>query len=365
MTAPITRIEAEHIPTLQAGAQLLACGTGGGDWLVLSEWLRVVIERNGPLTVAQPEDLDPEGACAAVHMVGSPMLMEEQLPTGGELRLAIEALQRWTGRELTAIAPLNAAGPNALIPMIAAAELGLPLLDLDGMGRIFPLVDMTTYALGGLAPTPITLTGTAGEVILLDGPAGRLEGQLRPALLGCGGWACCASYPGTIGQFAATGIPGSVSRVLHAGRVLRREHGLAEDGFARQLGGRSLAVGQIVDVERHQTDRTWTDGSFPAGPSSVIIGESGGHGRMIRLEIHNDILLALADGGVIASVPDGICLVSGIDRQPVDVEQLQLGMRVEVLVLPAASAWRSEAGMAVAGPAAFGLAHHVPTGLPR
>ncbi|GAA2803787.1 DUF917 domain-containing protein [Saccharopolyspora taberi] len=350
---PAGSVGPEDVDALFAGAQLFTSG-GGGDGGRLSvpvEWLRSVLAGSGPVPLLSARDV-PDGWCAAVGFVGAPFLMGEQLPTGDEVLRAMGRLERWTGRSCTAVAPLNVAGENALLPVLAAAELGVPLLDVDGMGRVFPLVEQTTFALGGVSPTPLAAAGSGGEVVVLDCPQPRLELLLRQTVLSCGGWVVCACYPATPAQLAATGVPGGVSRALEVGRLLTRA-AVSGDAVARRLGGGLLGQGRVIDIE-HRTAR-WRERRLPAGASSVLIRESGERGRVLRLEVHNEVLLVLADGGAVASVPDVIGLLGLPDRRVLGVEDVGIGMEVEVLVLPAAPPWRTPEGMALAGPEAFGL----------
>ena len=49
--------------------------------------------------------------------------------------------------------PLEMGGINSLVPIMAAARLGLPLADADGMGRAFPELADAFVPLEQLADT--------------------------------------------------------------------------------------------------------------------------------------------------------------------------------------------------------------------
>ncbi|MDS1270301.1 DUF917 domain-containing protein [Lipingzhangella sp. LS1_29] len=368
---PRDQITLDELDDLVIGAELFSSGGGGTDGPAdsLLDWARQALAR-GPVRLLGP-DRNPGQApeahaddpgnraqhpdCVAVLLVGTPTMLEEHLPTGNETRAAVAALERWTGGSLRAIAPLNIAGVNCLPAVITAAQLDLPLLDIDGMGRGFPLVEQTTYALDGIDPTPLAVAGGNGEVVVVDQPAASLESMLRPLVLGCGGWVICACYPARVSRFLRAGIPGSINRAIQAGHALRHPGDTTSDGhaLARRLGGRLLCRGRVVDVEYSPDRRSTT--SHPASVSSLVIEEAERARRIVRLEAHNEILLALADGGVIGSVPDIICLVGQHFRRVIDIEQVTPGLDVDVILLPAAHHWHTAPGMALAGPAAFGL----------
>ena len=53
-------------------------------------------------------------------------------------------------RKIDALMPIEAGGVNSMLPFAAAARLGLPLVDADGMGRAFPELQMVTFTIGGV-----------------------------------------------------------------------------------------------------------------------------------------------------------------------------------------------------------------------
>jgi DUF917 family protein len=53
--------------------------------------------------------------------------------------------------------------------------------------------------------------------------------------------------------------------------------------------------------------------------------------------------------------PDLITLVDEATGQAIPTERVRFGHRVAVLAFPCADVWRTDGGLAVAGPAAFGF----------
>src|SRR3546814_1946677 len=90
-------------------------------------------------------------------------MVAEMIPVGDEFETALDLLQQRLGEQLEGIFPLAAASVNAMVPVYVALQTGLPLVDADPMGRVFPLLHQTTLALGGLSAGPIGLTGPTGE----------------------------------------------------------------------------------------------------------------------------------------------------------------------------------------------------------
>ena len=90
-----------------------------------------------------------------------------------------------------------------------------------------------------------------------------------------------------------------------------------------------LLEGKVVDVERH------TAGGFVRG-SVVVEGYGVDAGRLVRVEIQNENLVALEDGDVMASVPDLITLVDSQTADAVATEVVRYGQRVAVIAFPCA-----------------------------
>ena len=65
---------------------------------------------------------------------------------------------------------------NSMLPIAAAARLGLPLVDADGMGRAFPELQMVTFTMGGVSATPMALVDEKGNsAILTPSPTSGLR----------------------------------------------------------------------------------------------------------------------------------------------------------------------------------------------
>ncbi len=73
-----------------------------------------------------------------VGRVGSPTVVTEKPPGKAEQVAVFEAFESYLGQQPYATMCIEAGGMNSTVPIAIAAELGLPLVDADGMGRVFP-----------------------------------------------------------------------------------------------------------------------------------------------------------------------------------------------------------------------------------
>ena len=119
------------------------------------------------------------------------------------------------------------------------------------------------------------------------------------------------------------------------------------DALIAALGAFRLITGKILDVERRTTS------GFARG-SVVVEGLGADAGRLVRLELQNENLVALERGRVLASVPDLITVLDSETADAIVTERISYGQRVTVIAFACDPVWRSEKGIALAGPRSFG-----------
>ncbi|SEU44497.1 DUF917 domain-containing protein [Nonomuraea wenchangensis] len=389
-------ITAADVPALLAGAEFFSTSAAGEGIDFAGVWLGDILDHTGPVRLVAAGDLDPGTACAAIGAMGSTTAMAELPPSGDEPAVLARSLEGRCG-PLGAVLPLNAASVNALFPVAAAALLGLPLIDCDGMGRVFPLIHQTTFELAGLSLAPMAAVSAGYDSLLLETGSARAERLARVVAQSAGGWLLCALYPTRVGELAGAAIPGSMSRVLEVGRVLLAhapgrpawtggpahppwESGPAPDGGPSWEGGPYREGGPgarrvVAPHERLLAELTAVTGAsvlgggrlveigpsvrqaaalFPGNPVGLAVHDHDS-GRLIRIEAHNELILALSDGSLAAAVPDLLCLLDRGTLRMTGPGRLTAGDLVDVLVVPAAPLWHTIPGLALGGPGAFGF----------
>jgi len=338
-------LDADAIEPLARGCAVLGTG-GGGDTAAVELMVRRAIEVHGPVPVVGRDDL-VDGLVMPCGGIGSPLVSFEKLEGGDEgLRLRDE-VERTFGTRVVALMASEIGGSNGLMPVVWAAQTGLPVLDADGMGRAFPEVQMVTMELAGVDPSPAVLTDERGNVAVLRASDGRMLERLERAVcVEMGGVASGADYVMTTAQASTAVIHGSVSKALRIGRTLAD----ADDPVAAlgsELGAVPLIAGSLTDVERRAGD------GFARG-TATIEGLGPDAGRTVRIEIQNENLVAREGAHVLASVPDLITLLDAETIEAVPTERLRYGQRVMAVGIPCDPVWRTDRGLEVAGPRAFG-----------
>lgn len=342
------QIDRDDLDDIATGATVLGTG-GGGDPQIGRLIAAQAIEHNDPVELLDPRDLPDDALIVPSAMVGAPTVIVERLPGGTEFVPAIKRLEGHLGEEIYATMSMEVGGLNSTIPIATAAMADLPLVDADGMGRAFPEVQMVTLTLGGVDATPMTMADEHGNTVLLETVDNHAaERFARAVSVEMGGSAAVAQYAHSGAACREHAVLDSISRSQAIGRTIHRARGTGHDPVAAlldEVDGYQLVRGKIVDVDRR------TEGGFAVGSTTV---EGTGDGRKVTVEFQNENLLARESDDVIASVPDLITVVDAETAEPITTEGLRFGQRVRVIAMPCAEQWRTDGGIDLGGPRAFG-----------
>ncbi|MEE4452179.1 DUF917 domain-containing protein [Novosphingobium resinovorum] len=350
-------IDKAALGDLACGAAFLGSG-GGGDPYHNRLIGEARIARQGPFQLIGLDALADDALVAPCGWIGAPAVSIEKLPNGSEAARGLRRLEQLLGRRVDAVLPIEIGGGNALAPLLAAAELGIPVVDADGMGRAFPESQMSIFSIRGLSACPSVLTGPCGSLAVIETPDNHAHERLaRQLSIALGGDAHMVEYPLTGRQAKDHAIPGSISTAIAAGAAIRaaRANGAApfEALFAALRGSRLypfagvLFDGKIVDLEREIRD------GFSCG--NIVIEGFGGAGRM-DLAFQNENLVARRDGTVCAMTPDIITIMDRETADAITTDRLKYGQRVKVVGAAAPWMLREAHALALVGPAAFGMA---------
>ncbi|HET7093656.1 MAG TPA: DUF917 domain-containing protein, partial [Thermomicrobiales bacterium] len=214
-------IDAATLEPIAIGAGILGTGGGGNPYLGKLR-ARLAIERHGPVTVVEPSDVPADALVVSVGGMGSPTISIERIRQGDEELSALRALERHLGRRATHLIPGEIGGSNSTRPLVVAARAGLPVIDADGMGRAFPELQMDTWCIYGVRPTPAALCDPYGQVAIFDqiADARVLERYARAVTIQMGGSAGYAFPPMTGAEAVHTGVPGTLSLAVRLGRAV-------------------------------------------------------------------------------------------------------------------------------------------------
>lgn len=320
-------ITKDDLQDIAKGATFLGSGGGGDteyDLLATSE----LIEKNGPVPLLKVDELKDDDLVVPVGFIGAPLVSTEKLPSGKEFFAVLEEVEKYYGRKPTALVAAEIGGSNAFTAIQAASLTGLKVLDADTLGRAFPRLEMSSGSLFGIKPAPAFIADSLGNAAKLHAKTPvQLENFFRALSTAMGSSALVAIYIMT----------GKEAKMALVRGTLTQAKNLAKNGAAL---GKKVASGVITNI--HQEIR---DG-FLKG--TIFISPN------IAIHYQNEYLMVFDGEKALATTPDIIALVNSKSKDPLPVEQIKFGLHVDVLILPSPDIWKTEAGLKLVGPKAFG-----------
>ncbi len=346
----------EDIKDLAQGAAFLGTG-GGGDPYIGRLMAEHAIREFGMPEIIDADELDDDAAVFTAAMVGAPTVMLEKGTAGEDIDLSIRRLAEIIGKKADAISPIEIGGINSMLPIVAAARLGLPLVDCDGMGRAFPEIQMVTFNVHGVSATPAVIVNEHLETVMVEtADPKRAEDIIRVAAIQMGLSVLFSGYPMTGKQVKAYSVRGTLTLALNIGRAIHsgQDCGNPIESLLAYLRStdyykhsKVLFDGKITDIRRVITK------GFAMGHCEI--SDMDDANDRVHIQFQNENLLAKRNGQTLAIVPDLISIVDRETAQPITVETLKFGQRVKVIGASAAPIMRSQKALDVFGPECFGI----------
>ncbi len=335
------------------GAGILGTGGGGSTYLNRLRLENELRKQDKAVPIIRADDVPDDALVCAVGGMGAPTVSNEKLQAGHEITTAVRALESHLRKKIYAIVIGEIGGGNAIGPMVAALQCGLPVVDGDGMGRAFPELQMDTFMIYGVAPSPFVLADAHGNVSIFTriSSAKQAEDFARRLTIEMGGSAGLVMPVMTGAELKATVIRDTVSLAKLIGETVLdcRARSIEPAATVAELcNGKILFTGKIIDVERRTVE------GFARG--KLIISAFDNFDHRVEIDFQNENLIARSNGDVLCTVPDLITLVSLDDGEAIGTESLRYGLRVAVLAMPAPKELKTPESLAVVGPRAFGYA---------
>src|SRR5437016_5072962 len=257
MAAP-RPVSAAEIESLAIGAWILGTGGGGSPYLALLN-MRKLYREGAAVSLLDPMDLADDARVAVVSNMGAPLVGQERLTDPHTIARAVQMMEEYRGCRFDAVMSLEIGGGNALQPLMAAAVLGLPVVDADCMGRAFPEAQMTSFAIHDLTMYPLTLADVRDNAVIIARAASWkwMERLSRKACVEVGSIASTCKAPRTGKEVKECAILGSTSKAIGIGRAVqaaRRAHRDPIEAVLEVEAGIKLFSGKIHDIARRTTE---------------------------------------------------------------------------------------------------------------
>lgn len=299
----ITKADMELIVN---GASFLASGGGGGVASALAV-IDNVMTYSQEVNVVEVSEVADSAELLVVCGVGAPDApnLNFQKSPG----YALQGLQSMTKESFGYILPIEVGAMNSMIPLLACAQYGLPIVDGDGAGRSVPQMSMCSYALSGITTeNTLVVSEEDDQFPLHPKNATDMESQVRnivsTKLQDAG---TVATWPLSGAQLNTAGVfvPGSFSLAKQLGVAMATSEPLSsvQNIIAGYYSANQIIMqtGTVVAATNKVQD------GFDVGTITV----QDGNGMEVKLYFVNESLLATIDmnGNPAAFIlgPDMIC----------------------------------------------------------
>lgn len=347
-----------EVKDLTRGAVLLGTG-GGGDPYIGELLLRQQLSEGRHVDVVDVDELDDEAFIVCVAGIGAPTVLVEHLQANDVCLQLLRSMEKVTGRQVDAIIPAEVGGLNSVIPLALGAQVNLPVVNADGMGRAFPHIDMVTYSVYGSRACPMVLANELGDQVIIESATSdrKVEDIARVVTGALGAMTYGCLYPMSGKDVKEKAIRNSISYSMGIGAAIRVARQRSHDPVASLVSylhqpnlhrfAKVLFDGKVVDVRRETRD-----GWHIATIDLCALHDSEDR---FTIELQNEYLRACHNGVTVCIVPDLVSIVDRETAEPLTGERIKYGLRVKVIGLSADAMMRREECLCVFGPAAFGF----------
>ncbi len=349
--ASLRPVSAAEIESLALGAWILGTGGGGSPYSGLLN-MRKLYREGTVVSLMDPAALEDDDLVAVVSNMGAPLVGLERLVDPQSIYRAVRMMEEYLDRRFRAVMSVEIGGGNAIQPFLAAALLGIPVVDADAMGRAFPEAQMTSFAIHDLPMYPLTLADVRDNAVIVARAASWkwMERLSRKACVEVGSIAATCKAPRTGREVKTCGILYTVTKAIRLGETVqaaRHAHADPIQAVVEAAGGRLLFRGKVQDVDRRTTE------GFLRG-TAALDGLDGFKGRAFVLAFQNEFAVGWLDGEPHVTTPDLICVMDSLSGEAIGTETLRYGQRVTVIALPAPPILLTPKGLDHVGPRAFG-----------
>ncbi|AFV11915.1 hypothetical protein DUF917 [Thermacetogenium phaeum DSM 12270] len=343
-------------------------GTGGGGLPERGlESLLSEMEQGKEVGWIDVNELPDDALTVCPFLMGSiaphtPEVLEEMKSFGlttplydhkNTLAKAIMELSLYTGKKIDAVVPIELGGANTPSALAAGVVNGIPTVDGDYTGRAIPEIPQTTPYLFDKTLWPISSVDAWGNVSIIKdvinyAMAERIGKLISTAAYGLTG---DAGFLMPACEMKKVVIPGTLTECYNVGKLIREAREQGEDPVrvvVDDLKGWILVRGKV-------TGKEWEDRVGYYWGTHTITGEGEYAGDVVKIWFKNENHICWKNDEVIVTSPDIIIVVNADNGEPIANPSLSIGDHVAVIGLQARPVFRSEKGINILGPRAFGF----------
>lgn len=340
---------------------------GGGDYQEGYEALCAQLEKNNEISCVNINTLKDKGFSCCPFLMGS-IAPEDEVTVRERETIyelgpkkynytqamigAVENLEKMTGQPIDVLVPIELGGANTASCLAAAAEMGKIVIDGDYTGRAIPEIQQTTPFIFEKELLPIASFDCWGSIASITAAENWRMAERIGKLIAAGGYSQCAQagFLIPVSEMKQTALHGTLSECLKAGRVIRRARKEKVDPaklLVKELGGWIIFRGEVSEKE-------WEDRNGYYWGTHTITGCGKYEGHELKIWFKNENHLSWLDGNYYISSPDMIQVIDSETGKPYTNNCVKIGQKVTVIGMRAREAFRTERGLKILSPQAFG-----------
>jgi uncharacterized protein len=351
----------QDVEDLVDGATVLGVGGGGNPEEGLRS-LTSLLEAGKDLILESVDDLGDDEIVASPYFVGSvaPKVGKAQSfknskkTMNDSIARAFALLEGKVGRKISATIASEIGGGNTAASLAIAANVGIPMIDGDLMGRAGPELHQSTVHIFGYPMSPGAIVSDTGNELIVDSYAGidDYESIARYVSVVSGGHAAVVDTPLDKPRAKQCTVRNTISKCISIGKARRLAASSGHDPVRAVAQG--LANGKKI-FEGKVKDYSWKDDAGFLKGECLVEGSGEWSKKTLRSWIMNEHIMCWIDGRPAVMPPDLIAFLEPKTGRAITNTVLAQGTEVSVVGGSIDEIWRRQKGLEFFGPRHFGL----------
>ncbi len=344
----------------------LFMGTGGGggvEWG--TEMLIAALDEGLPIEWVDISEIPDDAWTCTPYGMGSiaPLSPERQAQIDHlglvdklghrAMETAVQELGKYAGVEIGAIVPGELGAGNTPAPLITGVRLGIPVVDGDYSGRAIPEEMQGTPYLYNKDSFPLASVDRWGNVIILKQACSPHMLERIGKMMAVAAFGTCKIAATLLSgrEMKEILVPGTLTKCLSLGCAIRQAREQGHDPIQAAIehtGGWLLFKGEV-------TGKDWEDRDGYMFGTTHIKGAGDYAGHTLDVWFKNENHVSWLDGEPYVCSPDIVTIVDQETGEGFTNTVIDAGHQVAVVGIKGLEAFRSERGLAAAGPRYFGF----------
>ena len=341
---------------------------GGGDYDQGVDALQKQLDKGNEIGWVDPYGLRDEGYSCCPFLMGSiapdddetvrerkeiyglgPQTIDNTQAMVG----AVTALEEIQGKKVSALVPIELGGGNTAACIAAAAEMGICVVDGDYTGRAIPEIQQTTPFIFEKSLLPVTSVDCWENVSNITKTVNWRMTERIGKMIAAAGYSKCAQagFFMSVREMNEILMHGTMTECYKVGKALREAVEQGKDpaeAAVKAAGGWIVCKGKV-------TAKEWWDKIGYYWGTHTITGEGDFEGTELKIWFKNENHLSWKNGKQFVTSPDMLQVIDAKTGHPYTNNKIEEGMTVAVIAMKARSVFRSERGLFVLSPKAFGF----------